>query len=811
MDYSGSSEPAHGGDSMTGRDVPTRQKAQAVFFSVIMVLSMVAIGGAMFAGSAAASPADASDFSGFVAANPADANANAGNSNASTHTITANITTSAGAGADLAGGADDTTGGIIIEYDDAANIDPSGIGAANVDIDLISADGSTVTTIGVESTGTLANSEPVQAGGDGPSSSGQILIVVEGGNTDLDGSQSVGDQVRVTISGIDHNGLSDTAVDVGLTSQDLGSSQDISNAEEVANLNLNIGGPIDFNGEETYYSLQAALDAVSSDGQYVNVSENQGELDETYTQPNALGATDGFSDVQIDNNVEIVGGDGTQIEYPDSSANSGAIIRDNDGEEITVTNLAVSGDGFIDDKGQVLFSVSSGSTDLTIQDSTFDTFDTKVVEANGLNSLTVENTDFDGDTADDYIGVDVTDTAGDVDIGASGAGNTFANVSDGTGIQVAMGSNDFANITANTIGIENGNGIDIDTQGNNPTVDLTDNDVVSDTSSGNGVVVNSNNADTDATVDISGGSIDNVTDAVDAADDATQFEGQYLNVTGVEMTNLQGGSSNGITVTETTAGNLDTLVVDDVTIEGDSQTTGVNTDAQANADVLNSVINNTDIGVDAQGSDAHFNVSNTEITNSNTHAVQISDSGSNTGTFRVDQDTSIDQAGSQGIEIATLDDNDDAVEVDNVAINGTDIGIRYNDGSNTPDINVTNSEITNAGTAGLQLNDNGGDGTQIRAHFNTISDNEVGIETATDFQSNDGVSLTFNDIVDNNANGYEDSTGQGNMQVNANYSWWDNPHYSRIVGPYTPQNAVSQPPIPRRVYSYTRLHTEGQL
>ena len=48
-----SSDP-DGGGGMTGRDVPTRQKSLSVAFSVIMVLSMMAIGTAGFAGSAAA-------------------------------------------------------------------------------------------------------------------------------------------------------------------------------------------------------------------------------------------------------------------------------------------------------------------------------------------------------------------------------------------------------------------------------------------------------------------------------------------------------------------------------------------------------------------------------------------------------------------------------------------------------------------------------------------------------------------------------------------------------------------------------------
>jgi hypothetical protein len=141
------------------------------------------------------------------------------------------------------------------------------------------------------------------------------------------------------------------------------------------------------------------------------------------------------------------------------------------------------------------------------------------------------------------------------------------------------------------------------------------------------------------------------------------------------------------------------------------------------------------------------------------------------------------------------------LEIDDASINNTEYGVSLEGGSNTE--NVTNSEITNAGTAGLYIK---AQGAERFVHFNTFSSNELAIDVED--MDGDAVYLTFNDIVDN-TNGL-DVASQSADEINATYSWWDNWDYSRIVGPYTLQNAGSQLPIPRRVYPYTRLHTGGQ-
>lgn len=791
---------------MTGES-SRRKQALSVFLSTLMVLSVLAMGMAGFAGSAAASPPDDGNFDGFVASNPS------GGTGSANFVVTINATDSGLVGNDLSS-VDENSPTVNITFPDA--VDASGLDTAsgNVDIEVVGPSGSLDHNLGVSNDDQIVVDQ----------SNSRVNLTIDSQNTQID----EGDLIRVVLSGenIDYNSVDTSNSPFDVTTEVYQTGDSVGSPSQSKTLTWVLPGPIehsDVNGN--FYSLESAIDAVDSDDEYVNVTGDVSdinnevgyefdELEEFLTQPTAAGTTNNYDMVDradLDNDAEIVADGNMPIVWSDVGTNAAGdeVVQVGASKTVVFDGLDIRGEGFISDRANQFLDTDASGADITVKNSNFDTFDDTVLSVtNAPSGVAIENNDFDGDTANDYVGVSITDTNGNVDIGTSGAGNTFTNVSDGTGVSVTTGSNaDLVNITDNTIGIDDGNGIDIATSNQDSTVDISGNDIVSDTSSGNGIIVQSSTDNTDATVDISGGSIDNVTDAVDAADDSSQFEGKYLNVTGVEMTNLQGNPSNGITVTENTAGGLDLLIVDDVTIEGDgSDTIGVTSDAEANVDVQNSVINNTDIGVDAQGSDADFNVSNTEITNSNTHAVRISDSGSNTGTFRVDQGTVIDQAGSQGIELVDLDDDDDAVEVDNIEINGTAIGIRYNDADNTPDINITNSDITHAGTAGVQLNDNGADGTQIRAHFNTFSDNAIGVETATDFQSNDGVSLTFNDFVGNNANGYEDSQGQSNIEVNANYNWWGDGSSSRIVGQYNAQNigVANQPPP--RVYKYVQIH-----
>lgn len=168
-----------------------------------------------------------------------------------------------------------------------------------------------------------------------------------------------------------------------------------------------------------------------------------------------------------------------------------------------------------------------------------------------------------------------------------------------------------------------------------------------------------------------------------------------------------------------------------------------------------------------------------------------------------------------GIKLDQLSDsgssNTISVNITDNTINGTEAGVDIDSTSNVEGgavIDITENTFTN-NDGGLNVTSaSGGNGAQFNVHFNTFEGNVNG--TYVDAGSfGDTLNLSFNDVVDNEANGLAvNSIGGGS--VNANYSWWDNRDSSRIVGPYTPQNAGSQLPIPRRVYSYTRLHTGGQ-
>jgi len=199
-------------------------------------------------------------------------------------------------------------------------------------------------------------------------------------------------------------------------------------------------------------------------------------------------------------------------------------------------------------------------------------------------------------------------------------------------------------------------------------------------------------------------------------------------------------------------------------------------------------------------------ISGASITGASSQAIQINNPGSD---VTINESTTIDQA-STGIDVNVGGDN---VDIDNVEINGSsNAGIDLS--SNLADdtvLNVTDSTFTqNAG--GLNVTGVAGTATdgQFNVHFNTFENNaDAGIYV--DDGSFDGtLNTTFNDFEGNANNALEVNNIAGNGVVNANYSWWDNPNHSRIVGPYTPKHGVLAYHSVRSVYSYTQIHMEGQ-
>ena len=257
----------------------------------------------------------------------------------------------------------------------------------------------------------------------------------------------------------------------------------------------------------------------------------------------------------------------------------------------------------------------------------------------------------------------------------------------------------------------------------------------------------------------------------------------------------------------------DLTVNKDVTIEstGSADNTELAVGDNENVEITsaNAVVDGFTINKTGTGSSAgtvYFSgpgtLNNSVVLDSSSGATGI-DVDSPAGEVNI-EDNQIDQS-DIGISVSA-GNTDDRVNVDGVTVNGTSTaGIDIAAVNADAAVNVTNSDLTE-NEEGVRLSDST-DGAQVNIHFNTFDGNVVGVADDGDSPAATH-NFTFNDFT-NNDDGLviDDNSGT----VNANYSWWDNPHYSRIVGPYTPQNAVSQPPIPRRVYSYTRLHTEGQL
>jgi hypothetical protein len=154
---------------------------------------------------------------------------------------------------------------------------------------------------------------------------------------------------------------------------------------------------------------------------------------------------------------------------------------------------------------------------------------------------------------------------------------------------------------------------------------------------------------------------------------------------------------------------------------------------------------------------------------------------------------------------------------------------------------VNESTISNASTAGVNLNGAGASSDEYVVKDNTFEDNGDGLRVSDSvgnnpfdnaihfnvFESNDEgiyvnegdfdgpINAQFNEFIDNNNNGLKvdgiDADGDtANANVTANYSYWGDREYSRIISTYSPQNTRLVDGQVRSVYEYTRIHTEGR-
>nr|AKY04271.1 adherance factor [uncultured haloarchaeon] len=756
------------------------KKARAAFLALIMVTSVMAAGVA-FVGNATAT-GGLGDSTVDIQANPA--NTTLDNTDTIDHVATINVTDTIATESidDSTITLDYSVGDISIEDSNSNAFD----GPGDVTVEIVR-DGNVLVSDGDDKdTGFFDDS-----GTDSSVDTDTDTITITAGD-EVSQTYQKGDTIRVVLSdpsgndGFDHTSVGDASVDISVSSS---STQGPTTAD---------AGPFDSNapikvddssvgqGLE-YTSFEDALEDADGNTNTVTVS---GDVDEFLSQPNAV--EDGVTTATVDSGGISIEGDGSQptITFVNQDATNGgtaigAALDVQANNDITIDGIQLNSSDVIDD--HIATAITAGTADnLVITDSTITDF-TEEANSQGVITLAdgdnpvINKTIFDGDTAENYNAIDV-------DGPVSGNGididdNTINNASQGIQIDALAGSQS-VNISDNTIELEaddSDEALDIDIGNNNDAQAVIEDNTITSTvaDSGTAYVLAASGGDSEATIDISGGSVDNVTTAVDA--ETNNMRGAFLNVTDVTMTNI--GTGQGVTVDDGN-GDLGNLNVSGVSIEGDgSNTVGVRvtTNPVDEVDILDSSINNTDVGVNIGEAGSFANVSNTDITNSNSKAIDLDGA---TADVNIDSSTLIDQAPT-GVEI-DASGGANTIRLDNIEVNGTTntgvtdggAGVFVESLGNANDVvSITDSTFTNNEEA-LNVSDNAmtADTEQVNIHFNTFESNTFGVGVGDiDQGGGDGnsqtVNVTFNDFVDN-AEGLNVTGQTGDDVVNANYSYW---------------------------------------
>jgi surface glycoprotein (TIGR04207 family) len=778
----GRSDPAYGGDSMNGN---IGKKARAAFLALIMITSVM-VAGVAFSGSAAALE-DPSNDGEFGTLAVVDSTADGGETGVK---VRATVIQDG----EVTGNLDE----INISF--GQGVGANSVSAGNLKVDVIAEDGS----VNGDFSGGDVTGADVTINAD--------FVEITDIQSDVSGV-TLGDKkvIRFTID----------TTDINLPSDDLDATVGIKNnsgASATTDVTLQLNpGPVQVEGGNSYSTLNQALtDGNLADDTANTITVEDGLFDEA---SNSLNVPDNVTIESADGdnaNVKILSGNDLQsnpfidaIQQTDvtirdlrfdvrvdaTSSNSIENVIDSQGKNLTLNNnvvnvsintlkdaddmhivrLGTQGPGS-DDSGDVLTnnvfrgsvsSVSGGeqllavfteTNDELIEDNTFKT-DDGILESGGAttSNVTIRNNNF------DVAGFAIAGDASDVLI-------------DNNDIEATSSP------SSGAVGLLGGDNITL--QDN--TIDGLSNEFT------NGIDLKSGQNSALGNVTITGNSISNVTTNGLLIEDSSNFQSNTDAITVSDLTvdnaNAGGGSDTGVTI------DIDSSNLPDIDISASS-------------------INATGTGIDVQNAGAFVNVSSTSVDNtgSGSQAINLANAGAD---VNIDSGTSIDQADT-GIKVDVPGSN--SIEVTNVEINGTSSGVDLDTVGNNGDtfVNVTDSTFTNNDPAAINvstsISSNANNNPGLNVHFNTFESNAVGIGfDDSSYQST--FNATFNDFVDNNAQGLDvqgiDSDDGG--VVNANYSWWDNRDSSRIVGPYTPQNAGSQLPIPRRVYSYTRLHTGGQ-
>jgi len=776
------------------------EKARAAFLALIMVTSVMAAGVA-FTGSAAAleDPANEDEYGSLaVTGSTADGGENG-----------VNLRATAISNGDVTGNLDE----INISFGQDVNAD--GLSTGDVSVEVINTDGSSAGT----ATGGNGNTGETTDTAD----------FTDVTNIDKDNTIALGDGkiIRLSISG--------TAIN--LPSDDLDATIGVKNksgASATTDVTLQLNpGPVQVEGGNSYSTLNDALGDGAIDDEANTITVSDGLYDEAGSR---------LGDVSNDD-VTIEAADGANPKVIFSGSPIGSSVFTASGDDVTVSGLDVE---LYSTDGPTDHLVRLDGANATLDSNTFnlsaaggDENSESFVRLSGNNAQLQSNTFVDNYDGSNQEGVyAVQGSTGDTTDGVSIDGNTFD-----TNAGVYISGTNYT-VSDNVLNVSGNYGVTTSDSGNNP----VDNAVIS----GNEIygVTDGGSSDLDAIRLFDG---DNMTIENNVIDGQSQeFDQGIVLASGGDAADFTGGSTGGqalgnVSVTANEVYNVSTngvyvvdsgnwldgspgdvtldiseLTVDNVGASGSPTANGINIDAGSDnlraVEISGSSINSTNVGINTQdmsGGDVpatHLNVSGTSVDNtaSGSQAIDLVNPDAD---VNIDSGTSIDQAGT-GISIDA--DANHNIDITNIEVNGTSSGVDITDVTDSSGmaVNVTDSTFTNNDAAGLNLTSvtGGATDTRLNVHFNTFESNSVGV--GVNDASLDGVfNVTFNDFVENDNAGLEvpaDIAGGGGGVVNANYSWWGDRDYSRIVGPYTPQNAESQLPNPRRVYSYTRLHTGGQ-
>jgi hypothetical protein len=730
-----------------------RKRAIAATLSLVMVLSMAALGMAAFAGSAAAQT-NVSDGEVLIASNPADSTETSAD-----HVVTINATSA------IAG--DGSFGGTNTQIEINYTTSGGPIGSPDAAVDYISADGSTINNI---DDGTITDA----SGG-----SNRNVSISDGSLNTLGPTLNEGDKIRVALTGeqIDNSGFNADDITVEVTNSSSNTATYKAVDGEVSTP-LDNSAPIALEGTNANYtSFEQAVGDSTGDNVVVSSTVN-----ESNTQPTALSG--GLSTASSSNDFDITNASGTSpvVEFD----TGGGTLLDVSGGINTVENIEFQADDGLSATDQSDKGIA-GVDDDTIDGNTFNGFDNYAIDSagGGVNDATISNNVINADTGDNIDAIRIQDTAGSSN---EVRGNTINDVSDGAGVLVGGMSSHQLNISNNDINDVGsaGNGVsvsgsadgaslklnntnNIDTSGattavsiaisEDPTLVINDTVITGDaTADDTGILIDKGDStDSDNFTPVIGGTNTDVSEAntsVDLQFSDTASGGDHT-VTiedGTFTANGDGGSSTAITATEDASGLTSlTVTVRDVTINGDADTTGVNlNDGATDLNLDNnygeaSTFDGAGTAVSVAAVNNFGDVSNTTFTNISTTAIDVQD---NPGSALTLEDITVNGQSSDGATAVTFNDggNNALTVVDSKL--GESSSEEVNDGV---DVQAANGEVTVNSTeiwvdGGNGINLASSNGNTLTVDGTTIAGSD---QTGTGLRVADSTTGTLNVNPDN--------------------------------------------------------------